>query len=176
MSSRTIPFLAATVLLVVARIFEWFAQRRAKNSPIPEDKSGPGWSAWQLLLASFLTLFAELALIRWIAVELWIFAYFKNLALLLCFLGFGLGCALAGQRVRWSSALKAFLFVLLLVRIPWDQRGLLRTISPMLGGANDAAFWSTPKEMGWGYFLAAAAFSSCIFVLPTLVFVPLMPV
>ena len=90
--------------------------------------------AWQLLLASFLTLFAELALIRWIAVELWIFAYFKNLALLLCFLGFGLGCALAGQTVRWSSALKAFLFVLLLVRVPWNEGTLLKMVSPMNAG------------------------------------------
>ena len=173
MDSRTITFFAAAALLVVARIVEWVTQRRAKTSPSSEAKRVLDWSAWQLLLASFLTLFAELALIRWIAVELWIFAYFKNLALLLCFLGFGLGCALAGQTVRWSSALKAFLFVLLLVRVPWNEGTLLKMVSPMLGGANDAAFWSAPNAMGWSYFLAAAAFSGCIFVLIVLVFVPL---
>src|SRR6476469_5875417 len=142
MDSRTITFFAAAALLVVARIVEWVTQRRAKTSPSSEAKRVLDWSAWQLLLASFLTVFAELALIRWIAVELWIFAYFKNLALLLCFLGFGLGCALAGQTVRWSSALKAFLFVLLLVRVPWNEGTLLKMVAPMLGGANDAAFWS----------------------------------
>ena len=35
---------------------------------------------WRLLLASFLVWFAELAFIRWIAVEVRSFAYFKNLA------------------------------------------------------------------------------------------------
>lgn len=173
MSSRTIPFLAAAALLIVARVIEWVAQRRAKTSPISEEKTVLDWSAWQLLLASFLTLFAELALIRWIAVELWIFAYFKNLALLLCFLGFGLGCALAGQRVRWPSALKAFLCVLLLVRIPWNEGIVPAMFSRILGGANDTAFWSAPRAIGWGYFLAGAAFSGCIFVLIVLVFIPL---
>jgi len=173
MSSRTIPFLAAAALLVVARIIEWVAQRHAKTPPISLNKRGLDWNAWQLLLASFLTLFAELALIRWIAVELWIFAYFKNLALLLCFLGFGLGCALAGQRVRWSSALKAFLCVLLLVRIPWNEGFMPTMFSRILGGASDSAVWSAPRAIGWGYFLAAAAFSGCIFVLIVLVFIPL---
>ena len=42
----------------------------------------------------------ELAFIRWISVEVRVFAYFKNLALLLCFLGFGLGCALVKPRCR----------------------------------------------------------------------------
>ena len=58
----------------------------------------PGWNLGRMLLASFLTLFAELALIRWIAVEVRVFAYVKNLTLLLCFVGFGLGCVLARLR------------------------------------------------------------------------------
>jgi len=53
----------------------------------------------KLLIASCCTLVAELALIRWLSTEVRIFAYAKNLALLLCFLGFGVGCALASQRV-----------------------------------------------------------------------------
>lgn len=173
MTSRTIAFLAAVVLLVAARVVVWIAERRAKTSPVPDSERAPEWSAWQLLLASFLTLFAELAFIRWIAVEVWVFAYFKNLALLLCFLGFGLGCALASRKVRWASALKAFLCLLLLVRIPWSDGRLLDRISLALGGTNDSALWGTPGGIRWGSFLAAAAFAGCIFVLIVLVFIPL---
>jgi SAM-dependent methyltransferase len=62
----------------------------------------------------------ELAVIRWIAVEVRIFAYIKNLTLLVCFLGFGLGCALARSgRVRWLTAANALLGLLIIVRWPW---------------------------------------------------------
>lgn len=56
-----------------------------RQGPFFEASSAelPRWNPGQLLLASFPTLFAELALIRWVAVEVRIFAYFKNLALLL---------------------------------------------------------------------------------------------
>jgi hypothetical protein len=61
----------------------------------------------KLLVASCCTLVAELALIRWLSTEVRIFAYAKNLALLLCFLGFGVGCALASQRVWWRRGVLA---------------------------------------------------------------------
>jgi hypothetical protein len=58
--------------------------------------------SWELFLVSFLALFAELAVIRWLASEIRVFAYFKNLALLAGFLGLGLGCA------RWRSRWRLF--------------------------------------------------------------------
>src|SRR5215468_5576557 len=101
------------------------------------------WSLWQLLLASFLTLFAELAFIRWIAVEVRIFAYFKNLALLLCFVGFGLGCALARQAPRWLTGIGAFLGLLVVVRLPINDGKWLEQISQSLGAAADVEIWAT---------------------------------
>src|SRR5215468_9292129 len=95
------------------------------------------WSLWQLLLASFLTLFAELAFIRWIAVEVRVFAYFKNLALLLCFVGFGLGCALARKSARWLTGVAAFMALLLIVRIPIQNGKWLEGLSQSLGAAAD---------------------------------------
>lgn len=44
-----------------------------------------------LLLLSFISLFLELAIIRWLSSEIRIFAYFKNLPLMAAFLGFGIG-------------------------------------------------------------------------------------
>lgn len=46
---------------------------------------------WDLLLLSFISLFLELAIIRWLSSEIRIFAYFKNLPLMGAFLGFGIG-------------------------------------------------------------------------------------
>ena len=127
-----------------------FAAKR-RGRPFLEAEGGAveRWSTGQLLLASFLTLFAELAFIRWIAVEVRVFAYFKNLALLLCFVGFGLGCALAGQRARWKSALLAFLGLLLIVRMPWRGAELLEGLSESLGGARDIAIWATGHTSNW---------------------------
>ena len=45
----------------------------------------------QLAAMSFLMLFCELSLTRWISSEIRIFAYFKNFVLVACFLGFGIG-------------------------------------------------------------------------------------
>ncbi len=47
--------------------------------------------AWNLLLISFLALFFELALIRWIPTRLRLLAYFSNFILIAALLGMGLG-------------------------------------------------------------------------------------
>ncbi len=53
----------------------------------------------ELLLVSFITLYFELTLIRWISSEIRVFAYLKNLPLIASFLGLGLGCASARSRL-----------------------------------------------------------------------------
>ena len=47
--------------------------------------------AIELLAASFVVLFQELALIRWLPVEVRVVAYFPNLILIGAFLGLGVG-------------------------------------------------------------------------------------
>src|SRR5229473_1434249 len=134
MRSRILSYLLAAVILVVIRFVMFAARRRGRSFLAADDAAAPGWNAKQLLLASFLTLFAELAFIRWIAVEVWVFAYFKNLALLLCFVGFGLGCALARKKPQWIGALTAFLGLPLLVRLPAKDGAPLEALSQNLGG------------------------------------------
>ncbi len=51
-----------------------------------------------LALVSFLSVYLELVVIRWLASEVRIFAYFKNFPLLAAFLGFGIGCLVARRR------------------------------------------------------------------------------
>src|SRR3984893_17330017 len=102
MTSGTLFFLAAAAILIAIRLFSYLAKRRGHRFLEPANEVF-AWSPFQLMVASFLLLFAELAFIRWIAVEIRVFAYFNNLALLLCFVGFGLGCALASQRLVGSA-------------------------------------------------------------------------
>lgn len=58
------------------------------------DKHINGWIA----LASGLALYFELMIIRWQASSFQIFAYYKNVSLLSCFLGLGIGYAMGRRR------------------------------------------------------------------------------
>src|ERR1700679_2813675 len=132
MNSRTTAYILAVFLLTTVRVAVAIRERRRQNSSITEPQEDSQRSVWRLLLASFLVLFAELAFIRWIAVEVRIFAYFKSLALLLCFLGFGLGCALVRKKNRWNTAFTALFGLLLVVRMPWYAGRVMENLSQNL--------------------------------------------
>src|SRR5579864_3987830 len=134
MTLRSGLFVAAACLLLGYRLLLIWVRRKDQKLFLA-DPAGDRWNLFELLLASFLTLFAELAFIRWLAVEVRVFAYFKNLALLLCFLGFGLGCVLVVNRARWLLALQAFLGLILVVRIPTQGTVFFEKLSENLGGA-----------------------------------------
>ena len=51
-----------------------------------------------LFVSSFLVLFLETALIRWMPAYVRLLAYFSNFILLASFLGIGIGCLLAARR------------------------------------------------------------------------------
>ena len=53
-----------------------------------------------VFLASFLVLFVEIALIRWMPAYIRLLAYFSNFILLASFLGIGIGCLLANAARR----------------------------------------------------------------------------
>ena len=64
----------------------------------------------RVFLASFLVLFLEIALIRWMPAYIRLLAYFSNFILLASFLGIGVGCLLAPSRRRlfvWFPLLQA---------------------------------------------------------------------
>ena len=172
MTSRPWFFLPAAAILIVVRIYSFLSKRR--GNPFFEFANRPSlWSPYQLLVASFLTLFAELAFIRWIAVEIRVFAYFKNLALLLCFVGFGLGCALARQAIRWPISVKALLGLLVVVRLPWRSGKALESLSQGLGAAADLELWTNGNVWNWIDFLAVVLLTAILFLLLVWIFVPL---
>ncbi len=173
MSSRVTAYVLAVVILVTVRLVAAIRERRGRDLSVaqPEEKSQR--SVWRLLLASFLVLFAELAFIRWIAVEVRIFAYFKNLALLLCFLGFGVGCALVRKPNRWNTAVTALFGLLLVVRMPWYSGRVLENLSQNLGAGAGMSIWDTSSSGDVLGFVMAAALSAVLFLLVVWVFVPL---
>jgi predicted membrane-bound spermidine synthase len=64
----------------------------------------------RVFLASFLVLFLEVALIRWMPAHVRLLSYFSNFILLASFLGIGIGCLLAPARVRlftWFPLIQA---------------------------------------------------------------------
>lgn len=56
--------------------------------------------ALRIFCASFLVLFLEIALIRWLPSNIRLLSFFSNFILLASFLGIGLGCLLAQSRTR----------------------------------------------------------------------------
>lgn len=161
-------FLAAGVIL--GRLVVRSSSGKRSAAPVPPPIN---WDLWQLALASFLTLFAELALIRWLGTEVRVFAYVKNLALLVAFLGFGLGCALSRQPVRWWASVTSLLGLVMIVRSPWNGGRALETLSRSLGGAQDIAIWATDTTRNWPHFVAAAAITAILLLLIAYIFIPL---
>src|SRR5918911_1523194 len=73
-----------------------------------------------LAMVSLVSLYMELLLVRWVAAEIRVFAYFKSLVLIACFLGFGLGCYLTRKRISIAYTLVPLLGMVCIVELPWD--------------------------------------------------------
>jgi spermidine synthase len=166
MSLRVVGFILAALLLVGYRVFK--PRQQAFDLSLSERRS-----LSTLFLASALTLFAELALIRWVATEVRVFAYVKNLALLLCFLGFGLGCALARQRPRWQTAATALLGLIVIVRLPWSGPRIMESLSQYLGAAQDIEIWATRSVHDTTGFFLSVAVTTILLLLITYLFIPM---
>jgi len=161
--------LSAAVFLIYIPYLMW---NRRSRSEQPQDQTG-NWSWWHLVLASFLTLFAELALIRWIGTEVRIFAYVKNLALLLCFLGFGMGCALARRPIRWWNSAAALLALLTIVRWPGSGGKTFENLSENLGAGQDMQIWATGAARHWPAFFASLLLVALLLALIACIFIPI---
>lgn len=125
-----------------------------------------------LFALSFISLFLELALIRWIGTEIRIFAYFRNLALVSCFVGLGIGFSV--KRVK--PGLLFSLALLGLLALSMYPSPLLAPVSPRriseLLAFADFHVWAETgpapslARMGAGFALltAAVAVLAAVFV------------
>ncbi len=131
-----------------------------------------------LFAASLLGLFLEVCLIRWHATEFRAAAYFKNVTLLACFLGLGLGFALAGRRRDY------FPLTLLLLTghvIVFDLLSRLGVDSVIRHPQTPSGFWlwsvQPIETASWGQQLGPLAifygFFLSLLVTTALVFLPI---
>jgi len=88
----------------------------------------------RLFLTSFAALYVEIMLIRWVGTEFRLFAYFQNLTLIACFLGFGYGCFRATKRPVQLFDYVALCAIAILIEIPW--RGWAGILELMGAGPN----------------------------------------
>jgi hypothetical protein len=127
---------------------------------------------WYLLfLVSGLSLFLEMAVIRWISAEVRLFSYFKNLALLAAFLGLAIGFGVAGRERDYRRALAPTLAALI-----GGTAVIGRITSPRLllyPGSSDEFLWFTASS---GQVLDLLVFISLLllfFLLIVFLFIPL---
>lgn len=87
----------------------------------------------ELFIISLLSLYMELVLIRWLSSEIRIFAYFKNVPLMACLFGLGLGMALAMSNKKLSRWFPLGLFVCFAIICLSDQLNLVHVafINPL---------------------------------------------
>jgi len=115
---------------------------------IPED-AAPRNILWPLFIVSFAALFIEVMLIRWVGTEVRIFAFFQNVALIACFLGFGLGCYWSGRRKNLLFSLAAMAGLVALVEAPFaGWKDFLRLLSSLLSLSPDSVFWGFGRNPG----------------------------
>ncbi|HYB72818.1 MAG TPA: methyltransferase domain-containing protein [Candidatus Sulfotelmatobacter sp.] len=169
------PFLPQLLLLAgatAALLCAWAARNRPEGPASARPVSEPAF-----VLASFVSLFLELLLIRWISSEIRLFAYLKNFVLIACFLGFGYGASLSRRRVQMLTPLWG---CLALAGITWYARrqpaSLFVWVSEVMGEFEDVTMmgktvWLTGADRAVSLALACATVAGA-FLLVTLVFIP----
>ena len=126
---------------------------------------------WPLFLISGLALFFELALIRWIAAEVRLLSYFKNLPLLAAFLGLSLGYAFVRKGRDYRPTFAPLLLVLVLLVLLVG-----RALSPLglaYPGSADEFLWYTAPLSYWAALVLFLSVVLIFFLLTMWVFIPL---
>jgi spermidine synthase len=137
-----------------------------------------GLSYRSLVLVSFLSLFLEMLVIRWISAEIRIFAYFKNFVLIACFLGFGLGACWCRRKVNLLPTILPLIVLTLMVQSPWTGlREVLQALTTALGEISEVQVWGVPSvpltTTSLAILLYAIVLIIPLFSLLALIFIPL---
>ena len=121
-------------------------------------KEGKNRQTISLLIASFMSLYFEMLIIRWLGAEIRVFSFFKNLIMMAAFLGLGIGFALSKrEKDHWEKFIPMMLIYSLLVTLIGTVVGG-NVIMPDIG----EYFWKAQAESIWA--------STIFFVLIVLVF------
>ena len=118
-------------------------------------------AALDLALISFACLYFEMIVVRWLASDVRVFAYLKNLPLLAAFLGLGLGCIRGGGRLFRVFPALCLLFATVIAFA--GPLGLVHLYFPQqdFWAWNDANF----QEQAWPTALLTAEFFAVVLAL-----------
>lgn len=144
--------------------------RKAFSLTVSLEENPQGRVLWPLFLVSFAALYLEILLIRWIGTEIRVFAYFQNLALIACFLGFGLGCYQSARKKSYLFGVAALGTLVILAELPFERwKTLLEILSSALSLSTDAQLWSAliPRSHTYAIvaFLSAIVLVTCLLLL-----------
>jgi hypothetical protein len=135
------------------------------------DRIPPRWTRSAVFTASALTLYVELVLVRWHATCFHAFAIFKNVSLLSCFLGLGIGYGLSGKR---RSTLAAFLPLLALQTLLFGVLSCTNLGGRRINPVAEQMIMGTPAaRWGWLDAVEGNAFLASVFALNAVMFIPL---
>jgi hypothetical protein len=155
---------------IVSRWRSWWEALHEEHSDAVE-RIPAGWTKAAVVAAAALTLYVEMVMVRWHATCFHAFAIFKNVSLLSCFLGLGIGYALSGRR---RSTLGAFLPLLAVQALLFGVLSLTnlggRRINPV---AEQLVMGTSGGKWGWFDLVEGNAFLAIVFVLNAFMFVPL---
>jgi spermidine synthase len=129
----------------------------------------------QLFILSFLGMFFEMLMIRWLSSEIRIFAYYKNFVLIACFLGFGLGAALCRHRVHPIAMAVPVLFFTVLVAAPIPgMHDAVVNLTTLVGMTSQAQIWkiAVPDSLSYATLLVAIVATAPLFACIVFTFVP----
>ena len=90
--------LCSTALFLLYRRLEPKLTEVSEEQGRHLDSLPDEWVDWALPVAAALSIYLELVLIRWLGTVFPFFAFYKNLTLLACFAGLGLGYAMCNQK------------------------------------------------------------------------------
>src|SRR5438477_12663866 len=135
------------------------------------DQLSPARLRLAVFTASALALYVELVLVRWHATCFHAFAIFKNVSLLSCFLGLGLGYALSGRpRGLLSTFLPLLALQTLLFGVLSTTQYGGRAINPV---AEQLVMGVTEDRRNWLYVVEGNAFLAAVFLINAVMFIPL---
>ena len=165
--------MAYGMALLLARRFRPELESASEGQALFLDNLPDRLVPWSIFLAAAISLLFELVVIRWQASIFTLFAFYKNVGLLSCFAGLGLGYALA-KRPAIPLMLTTLLMswqvgLLLLLRYSGDgMRSRSLMASPVVEQLNMEFVTATGAPM----YVAIYSFLTIVFLMTALTFVP----
>jgi len=136
----------------------------------------PETGRWQrplfLFGISFLCLFLELLLIRWLGTEIRVFAYFRNLILICCFLGLGIGFSLKRFQTGLLTSIMLTALLSLLVHPRADFHGLSLRNIPQYLSFPEWQVWGLPEQTTLLKLAGGFAIIGLVMILLAGIFIP----